>query len=192
MKNIAILAIAGLATAATAQGVTLTYDADGDGVGGNVVTADGNASWTVWASFSGYADSSAYFGGFLGSFNGNGSGAASNAMSLMAGNGTTPTTSGADINTINMFHSALLGTDDQSNPIAIFSFDTSGTVIGDDLSYGATGTASMFADDGIFSLPEEFVNGDINIISDTVSVVPAPGAMALLGLGGLAAARRRR
>jgi len=49
----------------------------------------------------------------------------------------------------------------------------------------------MFADDDIFALPDEFVDGDINIISDTV-VVPAPGAMALLGLGGLAAARRRR
>ena len=192
MKNIAILAIAGLATAATAQSVTLTFDADGDGVGGNVVTADGNASWTVWASFSGYADSSAYFGGFVGSFDGSGSGNTSNAMSMMDGNGTTPVENGNSIEGINIFHSALLGTDDQSNPIAIFSFDTSGTVLGDALSYGATGTASMFADDNIFALPEEFVNGDINIISDTVSVVPAPGAMALLGLGGLAAARRRR
>jgi len=190
MKNIAILAIAGLATAATAQGVTFTFDADGNGAGGeNIISGDGSASWTVYASFTGYADAGAYFGGFVGSFNGTGTGSASNATSLMSGNGTAPTTNGANIETINMFNSALLGSNDNSNPLAVFTFDTSGTA--DSLTYDADGVASMFADDGIFALPEEFQAGDYTVISDTV-VVPAPGAMALLGLGGLAAARRRR
>jgi len=192
MKNIAILAVAGLATAATAQGVTLHFDVDGDPTTGlQAVRGDGNASWSVYASFTGYPDDSAYFGGFVGTFDASGSGTASNPVGLMNGEGTPPSTSGGDITDINMFNSALLGTNDPANPIEVFSFDTSGTVEGDPLSYGATGTASMFADDGIFALPDEFVDGDINIISDTV-VVPAPGAMALLGLGGLAAARRRR
>ena len=189
MKNVAILAIAGLAAAASAQGVTLHFDLDGDATTGtDVISASGEGSWSVYASFTGYG-SAAYFGGFVGSFDASGDGAAANPVSLMAGNGTTPTASGADIVDINMFNSALLGTNDPSNPLAVFTFDTSGTAV--ELSYGATGTASLFADSCIFTLPEEFVDGDINIISDRL-VVPAPGAMALLGLGGLAAARRRR
>ena len=61
MKNIAILSIAGLAAAATAQSVTLHFDIDGDPLAGNdVVSASGDASWTVYASFSGF-DAGAYF-----------------------------------------------------------------------------------------------------------------------------------
>ena len=42
---------------------------------------------------------------------------------------------------------------------------------------------------GIFSLPDEYTS--VNIISDRL-VIPAPGAAAVLGLGGLVATRRRR
>lgn len=185
MKNIAILSIAGLAAAASAQSVTLHFDIDGDPLTGSDVVAD-SASWTVWASFTGFADADAYFGGFVGSFDGNGDGSASNLMNLMAGEGTVAAASGASIVNINMFNNALLGTDDNSNPLAIFSFDTSGTT--SELSYSATGVASMFADGNIFGTP---IPTDFVVISDRL-VVPAPGAAALLGLGGLVATRRRR
>jgi hypothetical protein len=39
---------------------------------------------------------------------------------------------------------------------------------------------------------DNFQNPDEVGDFDNVSVIPAPGALALLGLGGLAAARRRR
>ncbi len=187
MKNIAILSIAGLAAAATAQSVTLHFDIDGDPLAGNdVVSASGEASWTVYATFSGF-DASAYFGGFVGSWDAAGDGSASGLMNLMAGAGTTATANGASIENLNIFNSALLGTDDASNPIAIFSFNTSGT--GAELSYSANGVTSVFPDGGIFTLPTEFTS--VNIVSDRL-VVPAPGAAAVLGLGGLVATRRRR
>lgn len=186
MKNIAILSIAGLAAAATAQSVTLHFDIDGDPLGGSDVVAD-SASWTVYASFTGFADANAYFGGFVGSFDATGDGAASNLQNLMAGEGTPAAANGASVESVNIFNSALLQTNDNSNPIAIFSFDTSGTT--SELSYGATGLASVFPDGGIFSLPTEFTS--VNIISDRL-VIPAPGAAAVLGLGGLVATRRRR
>ena len=187
MKNIAILSIAGLATAATAQGVTLHFDIDGDPLTGNdVVAADGNASWTVYASFTGFPNAEAYFGGFVGSFDASGDGAAADLANLMAGEGTAAAAAGASIVDINIFNNALLGTDDTSNPLAIFSFNTSGTAT--ELSYAASGVASMFEDGNIFGTP---IETSFTIISDRV-LVPAPGAAAVLGLGGLVAARRRR
>ena len=185
MKNIAILSIAGLAAAASAQGVTLHFDIDGDALTGSDVVAD-SASWTVYASFTGF-DAGAYFGGFVGSFDATGDGSASNLANLMAGAGTEAAANGAGIENLNIFNAALLGTNDPANPIAIFSFDTSGTA--SELSYAATGVSSMFADSGILTLPTEFTS--VNIISDRL-VVPAPGAAAVLGLGGLVATRRRR
>ena len=190
MNRIATLAIAGLATAATAQSVTLHFDLDSNPGDAAVVEAGvGDVlSWTVWASFTGF-DNGAYFGGFVGAFNANNPGAAavSNIAVLLAGSATTPMANGGNVENINMFNSALLGTDDASNPIAIFSFNTSGTDA--ELSYSANGVTSVFPDGGIFTLPTEFTS--VNIISDRL-VVPAPGAAAVLGLGGLVATRRRR
>jgi MYXO-CTERM domain-containing protein len=54
-----------------------------------------------------------------------------------------------------------------------------------------TGTVFAFFNDGI-STPASSTNGTSASITVTVPAVPAPGAMALLGLGGLVAARRRR
>ena len=184
MKNIAILSIAGLAAAATAQSVTLHFDIDGDPLTGSDVDGS-SASWTVFASFTGFPDADAYFGGFVGDWNANGDGVASNLVNLMAGEGTTAAANGASIGNLNIFNNALLGTDDNSNPLAIFSFDTSGTT--SELSYSAEGVANMFADGNIFGTP---LDTQFVVISDRL--VPAPGAAAVLGLGGLVAARRRR
>ncbi len=187
MKNIAILSIAGLAAAATAQSVTLHFDIDGDPLGGSDVVAD-SATWTVYASFTGYTDPSAYFGGFVGSFLGSGDGAAADLTNLMGQQGVAATANGADV-TVNIFNSALFQTNNPANPLAIFSFTTSGTT--SELSYGADGTASVFPSSSIFALPDEYEGVAVNIISDRL-VIPAPGAAAVLGLGGLVATRRRR
>lgn len=184
MKSITIAAIAGLAAAASAQSVSLSFSADASSVNvGDVV------NWTVSASFSGFG-STAYYGGYVGSFDASdaGLGTAGNFMSGLAGEGTAPSANGASVDTLNFFNSALLGTDDPANPIEIFSFSVTTGAAGN-LSYAAGGVNTIFPDDGIFTLGEEYT---AQVSSDSVSIVPAPGALALLGLGGLAAARRRR
>jgi hypothetical protein len=191
VKSIAITAVAGLAAAASAQGVTLTFSADttqadiGDTIG-----------WTVSAEFTGFPDSTAYYGGFsgpeptFGQFIASdaGLGTAGNFVNMMGGEGVPPMANGASVEMVNIFNSALLGTNDPANPLMIFSFDVVAGAAGD-LSYTGEGVHTVFPDDGIFTLGEEVPGMSV---SDTVTIVPAPGAFALLGLGGLAAARRRR
>ncbi len=186
MKTIAIMSIAGLAAAASAQSLSADFAADVS----QAATGD-TIHWTATVSFSGFSDPSAYFGGFVGDFlaSDNTLGTADNFLSHMAGEGVPPTANGADVN-LNIFNSALLGTDDQSNPYLIFEWDVTAGSGSGDLSYSDSGVWSMFADDGIFSLPIEMT---ANVTSDVVGInVPAPGALALLGLGGLTATRRRR
>jgi hypothetical protein len=185
VKNIALLAVAGLAAGAAAQGVTLNFSASASEINvGDTVT------FTVSASFTGFQDPSAYYGGFVGSFDANdsGLGLAGNFMNMMNGEGTPQAADGASVTGLNIFNAALLGTDNQDNPIDIFSFDVTAGAVGT-LEYTANGVHSVFPDDGIFTLAEEFAG---STVSDRVSIVPAPGAAALLGLGGLVAARRRR
>lgn len=185
MKSFAILAVAGIAASATAQGVTLHFSADATSV-----NVGDTISWTVSASFTGYADATAYYGGHTGSFDANdaGLGTSGNFANLMSFEGVPATSAGASVGTINIFNSALLGTNDAANPIDIFTFDVVAGAQGV-LSYGATGISTVFADDGIFTLGDEYTAA---VNSGSVNIVPAPGAFALLGLGGLAAARRRR
>lgn len=186
MKSIAIITVAGLAATASAQSIAVDFSASA-----TEINVGDTVSWTVSVSFTGYADASAYFGGFVGDFiaSDNGLGTAGNIVSNMAGNATTPTANGASVEGINIFHSALLGTDDNSNPIAIMTFDVVADAEGI-LDYGAAGVWSQFGSDFIFATPDEFTNPDMS--SDRVNIVPAPGALALVGLGGLVAARRRK
>ncbi len=185
MKSIAFVTVAGLAAAASAQGVTLTFSANATSV-----NVGDTVSWTVSASFTGIGDATAYFGGFVGSFNAsdNGLGTSGNFANLMSGTGTAASANGASVGTINIFNAALLGTNDPANPIDIFTFDVVTGAQGA-LSYGAAGVSTVFPNSGIFTLGQEFQAASV---TDTVNIVPAPGAFALLGLGGLAAARRRR
>ncbi len=184
MKTVAIAAIAGLAAAASAQSVAMNFSASATEINvGDTVT------WSVSVSFTGL-QATGYFGGFVGSFlaSDNGLGVASNMNTLMSGEAVTPVANGASVNNINTFNSALLGTDDQSLGV-FYTFDVTATAEGA-LSYGAAGVATLFPSDFIFAGAIEFTAFPVS--SDTVSIVPAPGAFALLGLGGLAATRRRR
>ncbi len=184
MKNAVILtAVAGLAAAASAQSAQIEFSASATEINvGDTVT------FTVSASFTGLT-ATGYYGGFLGSFLASdaGLGDASNLTSLMSGEGTAPVASGADINNINIFNNALLGTDDQSIG-TFFTFDVTATAEGV-LSYDAVGVSSLFNSDFIF---DQAIEVSASVLSDSVNIVPAPGAAALLGLGGLVATRRRR
>lgn len=193
MYKTTLLTLAGVTAAATAgTSATLHFDLNGDpGTADTVVAAVGDTlSWSVYGSFDGYPDSTAYFGGFVGDFlaNNPSAGQASNVEVLMPGNATTPTTNGANIEGINMFASALLGNDDPANPLMVMTFDTE-VMTGEGFNYSTDGTTSVFPDDDIFSLPDEFESA--SVITDSV-IIPAPGALAVLGLGGLGLARRRR
>ena len=186
MKTTAAIALAGLAAPALAQGVTFYFDADT-----STATVGDTVTWTVSAEFTGYDDPSAYFGGFMGGFSANDASLATagNFQGLLSGNATPPAGSGADVSAINIFNSALLNTDDPANPIAIFRFDATIDAFGAYRYTAATGTASVFPNDGFFTLADEFTN--ISIISDTVNF-PTPGAAAGLLMGIAASSRRRR
>ena len=185
MKNaVMITAVAGLAAAASAQSAKLTFSADA-----SEVNVGDTINWTVSASFTGLSGTG-YFGGFVGSFLANDAslGNAGNFSNLMAGEGTPAAGAGADVNDINVFNSALLGTDDASiGDFFTFSVETTAEGV---LEYSAAGVATLFNSDFIFDPAIELTQFAVN--SDRVAIVPAPGAAALLGLGGLVATRRRR
>jgi hypothetical protein len=171
-RTIAIAAAAGLACGVLGQDVTLHFRAETP-----VVPAGGTVHWVVSASFTGYGPT-AYFGGFVGDFPTPvpAVGEALNITPLMLGNATTPVANGASIGNLNMFHSALLGTWDPSNPINILEFDVLATAGEGTLFYGADGIISVFPDSGIFTLPIEFDAAD-HVDSDVVTI----------GTGGLGA-----
>ena len=186
MKNaVVVTAVAGLAAAASAQSAEFTFSADAT----EVMVGD-TVNFTVSVSYTGLSGTG-YFGGFIGSFLASNPalGTAGNFVNFMGGEGTAPTAAGADVNDINVFNSALLGTDDQSLG-TFFTFSVVADAEGV-LSYDAQGVTSLFNSDFIF---DQAIEVNASVVSDSVNIVPvpAPGAVALLGLGGLVATRRRR
>ena len=189
MKTIAIASLAGLAAVASAGSTaSVSFAADR-----SVANLGETITWTVSIGMSGFDSGSAYVGGFVGDFLANDAGLAVAAFpqSFMAGNATAPE-AGVDgnVRNINIFNSALLGSDDQTNPLVVFQFEALALDLGE-LSYAADGVVSIFGSDFIFETPVEF-DGLASSSSDRVSIVPTPAAAALLGFGGLATARRRR
>ena len=189
MKRAIVASICGLGCSAQAASVTLLFSASAaDGVRpGEAVT------WTVSAFTTGLSDTG-YFGGFVGSFIASepGIGEVTNIQSFMAGQGIAARGEGASVVDINIFHSALLGTDDPTNPLAIFSFDV---VLGDNsygvpLRYDAEGVATLFDSAFIFEPAIEIT--DIAVVSDTYFWIPAGGTGTLLLAGCAIAGRRRR
>ena len=182
LSMIATFAIAG--SAGAGETVSLYFDADRDFARtGQVVT------WTVYASFTGFGGT-AYVGGLVGNaFVDDGVARVVGYENLMAGEGTPPMMNGPRLEGINIFNAALLGTDDPSNPLAIFRVSTEvqqATL----LTMDAEGIFSMFPDDGVFTLPIEYTG--FEVFSDAVNL-PAPGvALTFAGWLGLTTGRRRR
>ena len=193
MKSIALMAVAGLATVASAQSlsVNLSFDATSIAVGDSVTA-------TVSATLEGFAA-----GSYLSSLNIDliASGALGEASNVSAVAWNNPalgfngqgTASGADVLGVQASQFSLIPPI-TAGDVAVISFTftasaegvlsySSSTAAGAPFSYSVTGPS--FADQPVSFDDSAFSSGSLNI-------VPAPSAMALLGLGGLVAGRRRR
>lgn len=183
MKTLALIAAAGLASTATAQDMTVLVAPNGN-VDGWDITATFNSTPAtpivqVWADVSfNLAGADAIT---IDSFN-----AAYNTTlgpAVITGNGSTSVDFVGNAN-------AFFGTPDNSNPLLVASFT----------SASAPTALTLFGQNSaIFDLPpfgdvQEYLSatGDAGTLSFEVVIVPAPASAALLGLGGLAAIRRRR
>jgi len=196
IKSIGVVVVAGLASSAMAQSQSLSVHLSFDVTGlapGDTTTA------TLSASFTGQPD-----GAYLSSVNidliassaivsaGNvGAVAWNNAGLGFDGQGVA---NGADVLGINASQFSLIPPVTAGSPIVIMTFTvtaitdgaltySSSTADGAPFSYSVTGGA--FSDQ-----PVSYDDGVMT--SDTLFIIPAPSAMALLGLGGLVAGRRRR
>ena len=96
--------------------------------------------------------------------------------------------------------STFSGAVDSSNPLVIGTFTATYTGEGD-ASYGTSDVNANPAYSAIFQdgvtppnlmPPTGFTAAQVQVKSDRVIVTPTPAGMALLGLGGLVAGRRRR
>lgn len=195
MKNaIAIAALAGLASAATAQSlsVNIEFGATSIQVGQSTtvtMTADFTGTGTPYMSVANFSvvgdDSLATASGVvLGDWN------------MAALGAATGDALGAGVANIKISQQALFGTPDTtSSGLLIASWTVTADAEGV-LSYsGVDGAPFSF---GINDADNSFGSAtqyDVSVIGQnalTITAVPAPSAMALLGLGGLVAGRRRR
>jgi MYXO-CTERM domain-containing protein len=197
MKSIALLAVAGLATVASAQNVStnlnvaLSFDKTSIAIG-ETATATISASWT--------GVTGSYFSSFNVNINASGEYVSLSNVAPIAWNNPAlgfngqGTVSGASILNMQASQFSLIPPFVSTNPILVTSFTVTGTAEGI-LSYSTTNAAGApfpFSVTGpVFSDPVvEFGNDAFS--SGELRVTPAPSAMALLGLGGLVAGRRRR
>jgi hypothetical protein len=197
MKSIALLAVAGLATVASAQNVStnlnvaLSFDKTSIAIG-ETATATISASWT--------GVTGSYFSSFNVNINASGEYVSLSNVAPIAWNNPAlgfngqGTVSGASILNMQASQFSLIPPFVSTNPILVTSFTVTGTAEGI-LSYStsnAAGAPFPFSVTGpVFSDPVvEFGNDAFS--SGSLVVTPAPSAMALLGLGGLVAGRRRR
>ncbi len=185
MKNaIAIAAVAGIAAAAAAQtSGSISFNAPAQVNAGETFTVEVIASGDQAGILSFNLAISAANAASVGSPTGN---AALFTFGTFAGVGDFEASGGA-----NAFAKQQL-----ANGSVLFSFQVTAGSSNIDLSAaagtidgGGAGTLTYGVDAGFFFLPTDFDNISFN---GATVVVPAPGAAALLGLGGLAAARRRR
>ncbi len=197
MKSIAVLAVAGLASVAAAQNIStnlvisLSFDRAEIAIG-ETATATITASWT------------GVTGSYLSSFNVNlnASGAFVQVSNIAPVAWNNPalgfngqgTASGANIIGLQASQFSLIPPFNSSNPILVTTFTVTGTAEGV-LSYTSTNAAGApfpYSVTGpVFSDPVVQFGNDA-LQSGSLVVTPAPSAMALLGLGGLVAGRRRR
>lgn len=193
MKTLALIAFAGAASTATAQDLTVTIAPTG---GDNwEVTAEFNGTLpgaattidAVWsdASFSISGDAPITFGtGWNPGFS-----------SALFGDPAITNDGSNSVTWVGVQPAAPLGTPDNSNPLFVDDFTYAGDAAA--LSASFVGQNSgLFSGDpaqpfGTIALYQD-AQGNAGELSFEIVIVPAPASAALLGLGGLAAVRRRR
>ena len=196
MKLASLIAVAGIAAAAGAQTMTYTWTVSDDGNGDGIIEPGESAMLTLSALMD--PDQSANDGGFAGSIyeilggtNWDTGVVAvhDNLLDALTDDGTLV---GNDITNIESFQLPLFFNPffDASNPIDIYKITwtpndySSRTVEVSDANHQNN---DVYTDNFGTSIPyQAVVNGA------SFRVVPAPASLALLGLGGLVANRRRR
>ncbi len=195
MKTFAFVALAGVAASVSAQDLVVCVD-DLDGDGRWIVTAQFNG--TIPAGNTGigtiWSDTSFVIGG-------DGSN-----ISFVPGSDNPAYTSGlfggpvlvegANASFVGLMAASPIGSPDPSNPLSVVDFEYFGDPR--DLTVSLTGqNTALFVGNpnepfGTIRTYLDVFNNPGQFTFDVVIKIPAPASAALLGLGGLAAARRRR
>lgn len=195
MKTAAIIAVAGLASAAAAQSATVSLTHDG----GATVNIGDTVTWTLSVAFTGAVAAT----GVNMSIQGDNTLGSSSSMTYTATNGgnNDGASNGAGIGFVSLTNSLFLeafggGAALRDNPLVIGTFSFTAASAGT-LTYGVSkGQAtSAFVSVGLsaFADVEFATTGDVAGINvQSLNIVPTPASAALLGLGGLVATRRRR
>lgn len=204
MKNaIALAVVAGLAAAATAQDMTISMVAPESVNTGETYTVE------LWGSVSGgnWVQGTSAMAGFgIGATTDDDALVASITSSTIAdwalGFGTNGTVVGADLmgtsggQIANVFN--LNPGIDLSNPILLFTFDvtagdTAGTVTYTPSDPNPNGALSYYpvSTAGASVIAPNTAGTNLILTGASTRIVPAPASLALIGLGGLVARRRR-
>lgn len=195
MKTFAIVALTGVASSVAAQDLIVCVD-DLDGDGRWVVTAEYTGSLPAGTTAIGtiWSDTSFVIGG-------DGSdisidAASANPAYTSALFGAPVISNGANASFVGLMPAAPLGSPDSSNPLSIVEFDYFGAPNALSFNLQGQNTALFVGNPAqpfgtILSYLDVFNNpGQLSFRVDIK--IPAPASAALLGLGGLAAVRRRR
>lgn len=171
--RVALLAVVGLACTASAQSLTLEFRAD------RTQAAVGETvHWKVYQYFDGYSHPNAHFYSFVGAFVASepAVGLSMNFYSSLGINPVQPHASGASVESINTYFWCGNLCDYFYSGVPFFNFDVEIAIADQPLWYDAVGVAGVRADDGIFTLPDEYrreIGGlghnPFNVITDIVN-----------------------
>ena len=197
-STIALVAIAGFAAAASAQSFSLS-------IAGAPASVDGTAGATITVDIIGDADVGTHMLG--GSFSLSSGSSMVSGMSWTAASWSAFNTDGGyagngDYNAVIFGQLVIPGVPPFDVPavgselgMAIGSFQimiAAGSVGQLDLVLGAESPFTLETIDAAAGTTANSANGSLTLNGASINVTPAPSAMALLGLGGLVAGRRRR